>query len=239
MNFNQHPELIQGGMGIAVSNWVLAKAVSQQGYLGIVSGTAINSVLVRRLQDGDLSGDTRRALKSFPSQVIAEKILENYYIEGGKSADQPYKRAPLYNLKSPLFLLQTTMVASYVEVFLAKEGHNGKVGFNLLEKVVLPNLACLYGALLADVEYVIMGAGIPREIPGALDLLSQNKVASLKVPVVGATAEDHFKTTFDPSEVLGEEYFFPLRRPFFFPIVSSSTLAMNLKKKSTCAPFAK
>ena len=230
MNFNQHPELIQGGMGIAVSNWVLAKAVSQQGYLGIVSGTAINSVLVRRLQDGDLSGDTRRALKSFPSQVIAEKILENYYIEGGKSADQPYKRAPLYNLKSPLFLLQTTMVASYVEVFLAKEGHNGKVGFNLLEKVVLPNLACLYGALLADVEYVIMGAGIPREIPGALDLLSKNLTASLKVPVAGG--EDAI-TYFNPAEVMELSELKPLKRPYFFPIVSSAVLAASLKKKST------
>ena len=233
MNLTQHPQLIQGGMGIAVSNWILAKAVSKLGHLGIVSGTAINSVLVRRLQDGDFDGDTRRALKSFPSQRISEKILENYYIEGGRPKDQPYKRAPLYNLKSPLFLLQTTMVASYVEVFLAKEGHSGKVGINLLEKVALPNLACLYGALLADVDYVIMGAGIPREIPGALDLLSQNKEASLKIPVVGATTEDHFITSFNPADVLGEEFFFPLKRPFFFPIVSSSTLAMSLKKKST------
>ncbi|OFZ28598.1 MAG: 2-nitropropane dioxygenase [Bdellovibrionales bacterium RIFCSPHIGHO2_01_FULL_40_29] len=233
MNLNQHPRLIQGGMGIAVSNWVLAKSVSQLGHLGIVSGTAINSVLVRRLQDGDPAGHMRRALNQFPSQEIVQNILSQYFIEGGKSIDQPYKRAPLYNLKSSKSLLQLTMVSSFVEVFLAKEGHAGKVGINLLEKVVLPNLACLYGALLADVDYVIMGAGIPREIPGALDLLSQNKEAHLKVPVVGATSEDHFVTTFNPSEILGESFFSKLKRPFFFPIVSSSVLAANLKKKST------
>jgi nitronate monooxygenase len=233
MNLIQHPRLIQGGMGIAVSNWTLAKTVSQLGHLGVVSGTAINSVLVRRLQDGDVDGTTRRALSHFPSPAIVAPILEQYFVEGGKPKDQPYKRAPLYNLKSSLILLQQTMVASFVEVFLAKEGHEGKVGINLLEKVVLPNLACLYGAMLADVDYVIMGAGIPREIPGALDLLSQNQEASLKVPVVGSTSADNFLTTFNPTEVLGQAFLKPLKRPHFFPIVSSSTLALSLKKKST------
>lgn len=233
MELNNHPKIIQGGMGIAISDWKLAKTVSKLGYLGVVSGTAINSVLVRRLQDGDKSGDTRRALKSFPNQEICQNILSSYFIEGGKSADAPYKRAALYNLKSSKSLLQLTMVASFVEVFLAKENHSGLIGLNLLEKVVLPNLACLYGALLAGTDYVIMGAGIPREIPGALDLLSENKIASLKVPVVGAASDEDHRTFFDPAEVLGTSFFKPLKRPYFFPIVSSSTLALSLKRKST------
>ncbi|WP_374032755.1 hypothetical protein [Bdellovibrio bacteriovorus] len=87
MQFN-HPIVIQGGMGIAVSDWRLAKTVSQTGQLGVVSGTAINSVLVRRLQDGDVAGDCRRALKAFPSQEIAQKILDTYFIEGGRQAHQ-------------------------------------------------------------------------------------------------------------------------------------------------------
>lgn len=228
-----HPQIIQGGMGIAISDWRLAKSVSEAGHLGVVSGTAINSVLVRRLQDGDKTGDVRRAMKSFPSQQICQNILDQYFIEGGKNPDSAYKRAPLYNLKSSKPLLQLTMVASFVEVFLAKEHHKGVVGLNLLEKVVLPNLACLYGALLADVDYVIMGAGIPREIPGALDLLSENKIASLKVPVVGASSDEDHRTFFDPTEVLGAEFLKPLKRPYFFPIVSNSTLALSLKRKST------
>ena len=226
-----HPVIIQGGMGIAVSDWRLAKTVSQTGQLGIVSGTAINSVMVRRLQDGDPAGDTRRALKAFPSQEIANKILETYFIEGGKPADKPYKRAPMFSIKSPLALLQLTVAACFVEVWLAREGHEGKVGLNLLEKVHTPNLACLYGALLAGVHYVIMGAGIPREIPGALDLLSQNQVASLKVPVEGA--EGDAVMYFDPKEVMENTELKPLHRPYFFPIVSSAVLAANLKKKST------
>ena len=70
------PVIIQGGMGIAVSNWQLAKSVSRAGQLGVVSGTAIDNVLARRLQDGDKSGDTRRALSHFPNQEITQKILK-------------------------------------------------------------------------------------------------------------------------------------------------------------------
>jgi NAD(P)H-dependent flavin oxidoreductase YrpB (nitropropane dioxygenase family) len=227
----KHPIIIQGGMGIAVSDWRLARQVSINGQLGIVSGTAINSVLVRRLQDGDPEGHMRRAMQAFPIQSIAQKILENYYVEGGRDLTKPYKRAPMFNIESSKLLLQLTVVSSFVEVWLAKEGHSGVVGVNLLEKVHLPNLSCLYGALLADVDYVIMGAGIPREIPGALDLLSENKKAGLKIPVAGGIEETI--SYFDPAYVMETTKLKPLKRPYFFPIVSSSVLAANLKKKST------
>ena len=56
-------------MGVAVSNWRLAKAVSMTGNLGVVSGTMLDTVMVRRLQDGDPGGDVRRALAAFPLPV--------------------------------------------------------------------------------------------------------------------------------------------------------------------------
>jgi hypothetical protein len=53
------PLIIQGGMGVGVSNWTLARAVSKLGQLGVVSPRRFH--LVRRLQDGDIgrraSGD--------------------------------------------------------------------------------------------------------------------------------------------------------------------------------------
>ncbi len=230
---NRHPSLIQGGMGIAVSNWKLARAVSMAGQLGVVSGTAITSVMARRLQDGDLDGSMRRALQAFPSQRIARKILDTYYIEGGRKPATAYKLTPLFQLNSPLFLLQLTVAAAFAEVYLAKEGHRGVVGLNLLEKIQLPNLACLYGALLANVDYVIMGAGIPREIPGALDLLSQHLPAKLRIPVEGAPADAEYFTHFEPEVVMEGRPSLSLTRPFFFPIVSSAVLATSLKRKST------
>lgn len=217
-------------MGIAVSGWKLARSVSQSGQLGIVSGTAINSVLVRRLQDGDVGGDSRRALAAFPSQNISKKILADYFIEGGKTPDKPYKRSPMFSLDSPTALLQLTVAAAFVEVWLAREGHDGLVGVNLLEKVHLPNLPSLYGAMLAGADYVIMGAGIPREIPGALDLFAKNEKASLKVPVAGSK-EDAI-TSFDPKVVMEDTILTPLKRPYFLPIVSSAVLALTLKRKS-------
>ena len=45
------PRIIQGGMGVGVSNWRLANAVSRLGQLGVVSGTALDALLVRRLAD--------------------------------------------------------------------------------------------------------------------------------------------------------------------------------------------
>lgn len=224
-------------MGIAVSGWKLAREVSRHssfGGLGVVSGTAINSVLVRKLQDGDLDGSMRKALKAFPDQAMAESVLSSYFVEGGKSKELPYKRAPMYALASSPDLLKLTVIANFCEVWLAKQGHNQPVGINLLEKILLPNLASLYGALLANVDVVIMGAGIPREIPGALDLLSQHLKASLKVPVAGSN-EEHL-TFFDPQALMSPVILsLKLKRPEFYPIVSSSVLAENLLKKSTGA----
>ena len=65
------PTLIQGGMGVAVSGWRLARAVSLSGQLGVISGTAIGVVLARRLQDGDPGGHLRRALARFPNRAVA------------------------------------------------------------------------------------------------------------------------------------------------------------------------
>lgn len=53
----QRPQIIQGGMGVAISSWQLANAVARRGELGVVSGTILEVVMARRLQLGD-PGDT-------------------------------------------------------------------------------------------------------------------------------------------------------------------------------------
>ena len=70
------PRLIQGGMGVGVSSWTLAREVSSLGQLGVVSGTALDSILVRRLWDGDAGGHARRAIAAFPSQEIARSVWQ-------------------------------------------------------------------------------------------------------------------------------------------------------------------
>ena len=182
----QNRRIIQGGMGVAVSGWRLARAVSQLGQLGVVSGTALAVVLSRRLQLGDPGGELRRALSRFPFPAMAERVLATYFIPGGKAADVSFKGPAMPTINPAPELVELTVVANFVEVFLAKEGHDGLVGINYLEKIQLPTLPSIFGAMLAGVDYVLMGAGIPRAIPGVLDLLADGKTASLNIDVEGA-----------------------------------------------------
>lgn len=226
------PLIIQGGMGVGVSNWELARAVSTAGYLGVVSGTALSSVFVRRLQDGDPDGHIRRALEHCPLQDEACQLVERYFIAGGRPAGQPYRLAPMYSLDSSDHLVALTIVANFVEVWLSKEGHSGEVGINLLEKVQLPTLASLYGAMLAGVDYVLMGAGIPRAIPGVLDQLAAGQKAELRIAVDGESAGSEHHISLDPKQFTTTSTL-TLIRPKFLAIVSSSALATTLARKAS------
>src|SRR5450756_3204292 len=140
----EHPKIIQGGLGVGVSGWTIARAVSSLGQLGVVSGTALDLVLARRLQDGDSGGHVRRALERFPFPRAAARILSRYFLEGGKGADKPYRPMPMHSKDSPKELLELCVAGNFVEVFLAREGHGGPVGINFLEKIQFPVLpSCL------------------------------------------------------------------------------------------------
>ena len=138
----------------------------------------------------------------------------------------------MFSLKPPRELVQLTVAANFVEVYLAKEGHAGVVGINYLEKIQLPTLPSLYGALLAGADYVLMGAGIPRAIPALLDRLSLHQPVSMKINVHGAGPDEDHRVHFDPRDLL-EQPMPPLKRSKFLAIVSSEVLAMNLAKKCT------
>lgn len=225
------PVIIQGGMGVAVSSWRLARAVSRTGQLGVVSGTALDAVVARRLQLGDEGGHMRRALAAFPEASVARRVLDRYFVPGGKAAEAPFGPHPMPALAPSRAGLDLTVVANFTEVWLAKQGHGGAVGVNYLEKVQAPTLPALYGALLAGVDYVLMGAGIPRAIPGALDALAAGAACELPLDVEGRTRDESFALRFDPREFWQGE---PpqLARPLFLAIVSSATLAEMLLKKS-------
>ena len=227
----QQPLIIQGGMGVAVSSWRLARAVSLRGQLGVVSGTAIDTVVARRLQQGDPGGHLREAFDAFPVREVAERVWDRYYIAGGKDPAAPFKSKPIHSIKMPVALLDLIVISNFAEVFLAKAGHSGKVGINLLEKVQLPNLASLFGAMLAKVDVVLMGAGIPRRIPAILDRFAAGEPAEMTLDVAGALPGEKFVARFDPRPYLGTAPV-ELKRPQFLAIVSSATLAMTLARKS-------
>jgi nitronate monooxygenase len=228
----EFPKIIQGGMGVGVSNWRLAQTVSRLGQLGVVSGTALDQLFVRRLADGDEGGHMQRGVEAFPFPEMARRIWQEYFVPGGKPATAPYPNVPMHQRKDPRKLVELCMVSNFVEVFLAREGHKNPVGINFLEKVQLPHLASIYGAMLAGVGYVLMGAGIPLHIPGVLDSFAAHHVAEYKLSVTGALPGQDTQMRLDASEYA--EGFLPmLRRPRFLAIVSSNTLATTMLRRAS------
>jgi len=234
MGVAELPTIIQGGMGIGVSHWPLARAVSRRGQLGVVSGTLLDVVFARRLQNGDPGGHLRRALDHLPIPGVAERVVDRYFIAGGKAPREPYRATPMPALQPTAFQLDLLVAANFVEVFLAKEGHAGLIGINYLRKIEPPTLPSLFGAMLAEVDVVLMGAGIPTTIPRILDRLAQGRAVELPLEVEGGGGDDAV-LRFDPRAVC-EEYgaaLPALKRPDFYAIVSYDSLATMLMRKAT------
>lgn len=216
-------------MGIAVSGWPLASAVARRGQFGIVSGTGIAISFLQRLQRGDAGHHLRDALAEFPFPAIAERAMRRFYVEGGRPTDTSIFSCLVPSWPLGADLAELVVLANYAEIFLAKRrGQPGLIGLNLLTKIEIVTLPSLYGGLLAGVDAIFMGAGIPRQIPGVLDALADGQLATLPLSVLGGAARE---MRFDPAEFLQAT---PpkLARPLFFPIVSSETLANILVRKS-------
>ena len=225
-------DIIQGGMGVAVSNWRLAKEVAQRGKVGVVSGTAIDAVVARRLQLGDPGGHVQRAMAAFPWPDMVKRIWDRYFVAGGKPEDEPFQPTPMPSVNMGRSAIEMLLVANFVEVFLAKEGHDGTVGINYLEKIQIPTLPSLLGAMLAGVNVVLMGAGIPMAIPGAIDCLAQWKEAEIQISVEGDSQADPCVHHLDPRAWCSGR---PptLERPDFLAIVSSDIIAKTLARKAS------
>ena len=234
-NASAMPQIIQGGMGVGVSNWRLARAVAMAGHLGVISGTGIDTVFVRRLQDGDIGGHLRRAMARFPMPQVAQEALRKYFRPEGRAPGEPYKELPMYRQGAKVEKEHFTMLATFVEVL---PGQGGPRPPHRHEPAHQDPAAQPGDALRRDargVDHVLMGAGIPRDIPGILDELSQHRRRRC-----GSTSRPYRATMsrivahFDPAELRGDGL--PeLERPAFFPIISTHSLASMLRAKATGA----
>ena len=227
-----HPVLIQGGMGVGVSDWRLAHAVAMAGQelnvpvLGVVSGMGLPVLLVDRLQAGDTNAV--RALNAF-DPVIAREIMDEYLAVGRGAMDRfklPPKPEVLVtgNASTKAKMTRLAVASAFVEIWLAKEGHSGPIGINVLEKVQVMHLPVLLGAMLAGVDYVLVGAGIPHQIPAVLASFADRLPATYRLDVLGTT-EKHVMTL-DPLPFVAEGR--KLTRPKFLLIASHHALAMRL-----------
>lgn len=222
-------------MGIAISGYKLANAVAKAGQMGVISGTVIDVVHARELENGDKSGDLRRAYAHFPIADMAQRVLDRYFVEGGKDPLKPYKNVPAWSIDPPQDLVELCVVANFAEVFLAKEGHNNPIGVNYLEKIQLPVVASTIGAIIAGVDAILMGAGIPKQMPQLIRDIVSKKRATYKIDVEGALPGEVFTISQDPKEFCGNE---ALKMPAFMAIISSNTLANFLNKEEISRPDA-
>ena len=137
-------------LNVAVSSWRLARAVAECGQLGVVSGTALDLVLARRLQNGDEGGHVRRALHHFPDQDLVDRALGRYFLDGGRAEGESYAPILKMTLTPNRSSQELLILGGFVETWLAKEGHDGPIGINCLEKIQLSTLGTLYGAMSAS-----------------------------------------------------------------------------------------
>lgn len=255
-NNRPDPVLISGGMGVHVSSWGLARIVSMLGELGVVSGTGLEIVYPRILQDGDPGGHIKRAFDELARRQPAlaapvRRLFDEYYVPGGKPKSAPYKPVPVWTLDrvegyghapdsywEPAHELQVLSVAAnFSEVWLAKEGHKGRVGINFLRKIERPLPCALYGAMLADADYVIIGAGSPAAIPGMMRRFARHEPAGMPIKVYGTRSDSgEFYVLTRPRALVGAGVA-PLPLPKFLAIVSSFALANMLASDPETRPY--
>ncbi|MBN1581301.1 MAG: hypothetical protein JXA89_11415, partial [Anaerolineae bacterium] len=241
MQFLQDIKLVQGGMGVFVSTWRLAQTVARARpgiTAGTVSGTALDVIYVRLLQLGDPGGHVRRALAAFDAQFgtdIGTNIVNRYLIEGGKAPTARFKHSPMHivraqdgsNIVPPPAqeaatvaltldqeIVELLIATGFAEVWLAKQGHDGKIFINFLYKIELPLVYAMYGAMLAGVDGVIVGAGNPDGLPAICTRLADHQAVGIELSMLYRQSGERFEVPFDPRQVAnGKLAQNPLPRP--------------------------
>lgn len=168
----------------------------------------------------------------FPSPAMAQRVLATFFRDGGREG-KPYRPNPTLTITPTREAVELSLVGNFVEVWLAKEGHDGVVGINFLEKIQMATPAAALGAMLGGVDYVLMGAGIPREIPRLLRDFAAGRPGSVNVDVHGRGPTP---CTVDPVAMLGDDLPATLHKPDFLAIISVHSLATYLYRDEDIRP---
>lgn len=238
-------DIVVGGMGVDISSVDLVAAVANHpcGRMsGSLSGTALADFYARVLQLGDPGGRAREAFDAFKEKVPAlaeevEALFAKYFVPGGKAPDAQYKGLPIGGMEPPREVQVMTIASTFAHIWRAKRAAPGRpIGVNFLRKIERVLLYGLYGAVLADADWVVMGAGDPSAIPGLLTLMAKHEPAELPIQVATVPL-GQYKIRLEPRAFVGES--FPeSKRPAFIAIVSSHLQAEGLAAKPETRPDA-
>ncbi|MGE6737331.1 nitronate monooxygenase, partial [Streptomyces sp. NPDC059900] len=128
-------------------------------------------------------------------------VLDRFYVEGGLVPGERFRAQPMLRVERGELAELLTVLGNFVEVWLAKEGHRAPVGINYLEKIQLALAPGLFGAILAGVDCVLVGAGVPGHVPELTRQLTRMRPVSIRLRLEGT--EEDYVHTFDPAAVLG------------------------------------
>jgi NAD(P)H-dependent flavin oxidoreductase YrpB (nitropropane dioxygenase family) len=189
---------------------------------------------------------------------IGQKIIDRYFIAGGKAPDARFKSAPMQILHAqsgvppatgvagdpshvPLQLdaetIELLIATGFAEVWLAKEGHSGNIFINFLNKIEVPLMFVMYGAMLAGVDGVVVGAGNPDGLAARCSHLANHQAVTKNLAMLYQEAGEAFTITFDPQQVAAGAFTkTPLKRPAFLAIVALEGLVQALAASASEAP---
>jgi NAD(P)H-dependent flavin oxidoreductase YrpB (nitropropane dioxygenase family) len=238
-------DVIVGGMGVDISSVGLVSAVANhpsKRMSGSLSATGLADVYARLLQLGDPGGEVRRAFDAFKEKVPAladsvEKLFKQYFIEGGKEPGAMFRGPSIGGMTPPRDVQVLTIAATFAHIWRAKQAAPGRpIGVNFLRKIERVLLYGFYGAVLAEADWVVMGAGDPSAAPGILDALAKHEPVELPVQVATVPLGEH-KIRFEPRDLVGDGQ--PdSPRPAFVAIVSSHLQAEGLAANPKTRPDA-
>jgi NAD(P)H-dependent flavin oxidoreductase YrpB (nitropropane dioxygenase family) len=168
--------------------------------------------------------------KSAPMQIP-------HAVDGRTQFHAPNGGGHVILLKLDDNIVELLIATGFAEVWLAKQGHSGKVFINFLNKIELPLIYTMYGAMLAGVDGVIVGAGNPEGLPAICSQLANHAAVTRSLPVLYAAAGEEFTLAFDPCAVAGSALAqVPIERPAFLAIASLEELVKALAASGSEAP---
>lgn len=264
MKFLKDIRMIQGGMGVYISNWKLARAASMSklgSIAGTLSGTAMDYIYTRKLQLGDPGShvhDAFTALDKMFGCEIGKKTYDKYYIKNGKQPSERFKNPPkavvktldgstsvpmpatqgeTIKLKLDEELVELMIAVGFAEVYLAKKNNNGVIFINFLNKIDLPLIFTMYGAILAGVDGIVVGAGNPDGLPKVVSMLANHEEVSIEPAVLYKEPSEKFVLPFNPKSIAnGALAKNRLKKPAFLAIVSLEDLAVALANSTSMPP---
>lgn len=140
------------------------------------------------LQQGDVGGAMRWALDHFPLSEIAREITAGHYCPGGLVCPPNARVDKTIPVPSAAQVSSLLLAGAFAEVFLAKFGHDGVVGIVWPDQTDLDDLAMLSGAMLANVDCVIVPPEAVSFVTQAIDMIGADEFAAWLAPAMDRPA---------------------------------------------------